>query len=107
MCFYINSVATTVLVHTALVPCDSTMHINGQCHLCVVGKAEDTSWKIAVMPTTVEGLTYRFPMVSQFHLGLSGLSLSQLNPKSLHPAVLLGAGITPLLILQWSTILVG
>ena len=53
MCFYIISVTTTVLIHTALIPCDSSTDVSGQSHLCVAAKAGDASWKTAVMPTTV------------------------------------------------------
>lgn len=58
LCVYTHSYVflrkvTTVLVHSAVCPCDPSTHINGQCHLCVAIKAGDASWKMTVSPTTV------------------------------------------------------
>ena len=49
---YIMSVTTTVLLH-CLAPSESSANINGQSHLCVVGKAGDVTRKPTVMPATV------------------------------------------------------
>ena len=46
------SVTTTVLVH-CLAPSESSTHVNGQSHLCIVRNAGDDNWKLTVTPTTV------------------------------------------------------